>query len=726
MEKYILVLIIKVTLIFLFAASYSHGQTKLYGLVTDAQYVPLPSANVYLKDTYDGASTDLDGKYVFSSSEKGEGTLVASYVGFQTVEKKISLDGKEHEINFVLQPGAGHIRTVVISAGSFEASDEKKSVILRPLDIVSTASANGDIYGALNTLPGTQQVGETEGLFVRGGDASEAKTIIDEMVVQNPYFSSVPDVPQRGRFSPFLFSGTIFSTGGYSAQYGQALSSALILKTQDLAPETRSSFSIMAAGVGAVHTQRWENTSLSVSANYYNLAPYFQIDKQRTDWDRAPIGENGLVILRHKTSNTGMFKFYSSYTDSRLAMYTDNMEHAGQKDHFSLKNYDIYLNSSYREILGSDWTIFAGTSYSRNRDDINILSDNFISKKELSQAKLSCTKGLFEGSFLTFGAEFQNAVYDNTFDVYNRNVKDLYSAAYVESDLFLSNTLAVRFGLRLENSGFLKKTDLAPRLSVAQQLWEHGQINFAYGQFYQTPDKEFLFTDSKLGFERADHVILNYQYIDDDYTFRVEGYYKDYKNLVKIINPKPFYDENNVYNFQDNLYNNSGKGYAKGIDIFFRDKKTIEGGDYWISYSYLDTKRDYHDFPAMATPTFATPHTISVVYKQYIKFLSTIFGATYTFATGRPYYNPNNPEFMADKTGNYNNFCINGSYLTNILGNFTVVYFSVGNILGSENVFGYRYSRDGQRNSPIVAPSLHSAFIGVFVSLGGDSSVPTL
>lgn len=726
MEKYILILFIKVVLILLIVNSSSFPQTIFTGWVADAVNSPLPAANVYLKDTYDGASTDSEGKFSFSTDEKGERMLIVSYVGYKTTEKKVELDGKEHKMEIVLEQNSGQLKTVVISAGSFEASDENKAVILRPLDIVSTASANGDIYGALNTLPGTQQVGETEGLFVRGGSAAEAKTIIDEMVVQNPYFSSVPDVPQRGRFSPFLFSGTIFSTGGYSAQYGQALSSALILKSQDLSPITKSSIGLMPMGVEATHTQRLENTSLTLSASYYNLAPYFQMEKQRTDWDRAPIGENGLFILRHKTSQTGILKFYTSYTNSKLAMFTQNSEHDGVKDHFNLNNYDLYMNAGYRDILAGDWAVFAGASYSRNRDDIYINLDNFISFKELGQAKLTCTKGLFNSSFITFGAEFQNAEYKNSFNIYERSVNDFYTAAFAETDIFVTNLLAARIGLRYENSGYLKESNLAPRISVAQQVSEHGSFNLAYGQFFQTPEKEFLFTDSKLGFEKAVHYILNYQYIDDDYTFRIEGYYKDYNELVKTITPKAFYDEQTVYNFRDNLYNNSGSGYAKGVDIFWRDKKTISGGDYWISYTYLDTKRNYRDFPTMATPVFASPHTVSVVYKQYVQFLSTIFGATYTFSSGRPYYNPNNAVFMGDKTDNYHNFSISGSYLTNIFSNFTVVYFSVGNVFGTENVYGYKYSRDGQKSFPVMSPSVRSIFAGVFISFGGDASVPTL
>ncbi|HSP88023.1 MAG TPA: carboxypeptidase-like regulatory domain-containing protein, partial [Ignavibacteriaceae bacterium] len=279
----------RLLLLFLFClTNISISQTTLSGKVTSQNGEPLFSANVFLKDTYDGDSTDDKGNYSFTTLETGDQTLIVSYIGFKTQEKIISLSGGNIVSDFILEEEASELDQVVISAGSFEASDEKKSVILRPLDIVTTAGAEADVYGVLQTLPGTQTIGETEGLFVRGGSSAESKTMIDGMIVQNPYYSSVPDIPARGRFSPFIFKGTIFSTGGYSAQYGQALSSALILKSQDLAPATQSAINIMAVGLGGAHTQRWENTSLSVEAGYYNLKPYFEIQKQRTDWVEPP------------------------------------------------------------------------------------------------------------------------------------------------------------------------------------------------------------------------------------------------------------------------------------------------------------------------------------------------------------------------------------------------------------------------------------------------------
>jgi len=210
----------------------SFCQTTISGRITDAKNQPVAGANVTIKDSYDGASADANGAYKFSTSDEGDVIIVASMVGFTSAEKRLHLSGGEVVVNFNLKEASNELNTVTITAGVFEASDEKKMVILSPLDIVTTASSVGDIYGALQTLPGAQPTQEQEGLFVRGGDASEAKTLIDGMLVANPYFSSVPDVPQRGRFSPFLFKGTNFSTGGYSAQYGQAMSSVLVWKVK--------------------------------------------------------------------------------------------------------------------------------------------------------------------------------------------------------------------------------------------------------------------------------------------------------------------------------------------------------------------------------------------------------------------------------------------------------------------------------------------------------------
>ncbi len=63
-------------------------------------------------------------------------------------------------------------------------------------------------------------------------------------------------------------------------------------------------------------------------------------------------------------------------------------------------------------------------------------------------------------------------------------------------------------------------------------------------------------------------------------------------------------------------FSNDGFGYAKGIDIFWRQNQKIKNTDYWISYSYLDTERDFRNYTTAATPNFASTHNLSIVGKH--------------------------------------------------------------------------------------------------------------
>jgi hypothetical protein len=147
--------------------------------------------------------------------------------------------------------------------------------------------------------------------------------------------------------------------------------------------------------------------------------------------------------------------------------------------------------------------------------------------------------------------------------------------------------------------------------------------------------------------------------------------------------------------------------------------------DYWISYSYIDTERNYKDFIKMATPTYVSNHNLSVVTKYFVPKITTQFGLTYSFASGRAYYNPNNSEFLKDKTKAYNDVSFNLSKLAWIKGNFTVIYVSISNILGFDNIFGYHYSSqpaiDGKYPAYAIKPGAKRFyFIGMFISFEYD------
>ncbi|MBK7734753.1 MAG: carboxypeptidase-like regulatory domain-containing protein [Chitinophagaceae bacterium] len=141
------------------------GQVKINGTVKDHKGKPISGVSVSLKDTYDGSTSDSLGHYSFETTEKGSFLLEASCLGYGSYMVNLQIDNKDLSNNIVLKKLITDLEAVVISAGTFEASDKKKGTVLTSLDIVTTAGADGDVTGALKTLPGTQQVGETGGLF---------------------------------------------------------------------------------------------------------------------------------------------------------------------------------------------------------------------------------------------------------------------------------------------------------------------------------------------------------------------------------------------------------------------------------------------------------------------------------------------------------------------------------------------------------------------------------
>jgi hypothetical protein len=683
--------------------------TTIKGTVKDTHKQPVPFANVILKDSYDGASVDANGNFSFETDVTGPAVLICRQLGYEEQEKTVTISGGTLEVDFILVEKVNEMDVVVISAGTIEASDEKRTTVLKPLDIVTTAGSSGDMYGALQTLPGTSRVGDQEGLFVRGGTGAETKTIIDGMNVNNPFFTSVPDIASRGRFSPFLFKGTVFSTGGYSAQYGQALSSALVLETQDLPDRTSSTLAISSVGVGGGHNQLWEKKGMSIGAdaNYTNLAPYFAIVPQLPDYVRKPQFFGGSLNFRKKTGDNGILKFYGYINYGDLALRRPDVDSTnGYQSLFDLHNTNTYTNLSWRQYLNVKWRIDAAGSWSYNLDKI-ILDDIPVSSESaLSQGRLMGTRYFMTRNQLRFGTEYQYVTESNSYDTLHRGFIDNYVSGFAEADIFLGPRFVARVGGRVENSSLLAKTNFAPRVSLAAKTGKYSQLSLAYGDFYQKPANDLLYISQQVGFEKATHYILSFQHVDDSITFRVEAYYKAYDQLVKTV-PSVV---------------NSGDGFARGIDIFWRDKKSFHNVDYWVSYTFLDTKRNWRDFPEAVQPTFAGTHNASVVFKKFFPAIMTSIGASYFYASGRPYFNPNSAEFLHDKTYDYHSLNLNASYLTRLFGAFTVIAVSVTNVTGFNQVFGYRYSYDGMRREAIGPPAKRSFFIGVFMSFGQDRS----
>jgi hypothetical protein len=715
-----------------------YSQIKISGLVTNKQQAAIPGASVTLKGSSNGSTTDSAGRFVLSTSLKGKQTLSVSSIGYKTTEKMVMIADSSISVHVILPADQKTLGEVVISAGSFEASDKAKGASLTPIDAVTVAGTGADLSNSFRSLPGAQMIGEREGLFVRGGSGEETKQFVDGTLLRNPNYPSVPGIIQPARLNPFLFKGILFSTGGYSAQYGQAMSSALILESVDLPDVSSAGFNLFPQniGLGIQQLGKKKKSSYGLNIDYTNLSPYNSIVPQKPDYFTGPEYGRAQANFRVKTSKTGMLKLYASATLSNVGLRNPDIDSAVLQNSFQLNSRNLYANISYREMLGQDWQLTAGAAYSYNQEKVTTALENsahatvslpsppfyrknmrYNTGSNFAQGRVVLTRLFSRKQALHIGIEhfYTNDRLRSNDSIYP--LTDQFSAAFAESDIYITPNMMARAGVRVEHSVLLQQSTVAPRASLAYRFNDGGQINVAYGLFYQKPENIYLFQQRNLHFSRADHYIANYTRKAGNRLLRLEAYYKKYHQLVKTL-PE---------------ISNKGGGNAKGIELFWRDKRSIRGLDYWITYTYLHTQRDYLNFPYALQPGFATPHTAAVVVKRYFQDLNLNINLAYNFATGRPYYDIRAVDgahaqiYDQGTTKAYHNLNLSGAYMFSIFPkwkrkDYSGIGFGVNNILGNRQVFGYQYSYNGFNKVPVVPPATRAYYIGIFMSFGIDRS----
>lgn len=718
MKYYILPLLLTLSPVGLMA------QTTITGQIRDEKNEGLVGANIYIEGTYDGTTSNMEGLFRLESSEKGEQVLHIEFIGFKSIEKNVVLDGTAIDLSIIeLREELNELTAVTITAGTFEAGDKKKSIALSSLDMVTTDGSSGDVYGALQALPGTTTVGESGRLFVKGGDSRESKTFIDGTLVYVPYSSSSPNTSVRGRFSPFMFSGMMFSTGGYSAEFGQALSSVLSLQTNAMEVEDQLNISLLTVGAELGGTKSWDKASVTASVSYNNLTPYMKVVPQYTRWEKEPQILSGALSFRLKTGKSGLLKFYANANRSNLTTMEESLSQPGSTFHYNLVNDNYFINTSWIGEIRKNWILTTGFSYTNNLDRISVDSLDIHESLQGTHAKITLKHRVSDRIRILAGSEWYSKSYGVAFPGSETELATTFLnhtiTGFMETELYASSRFITRAGARFEYSDYLKRSSLAPRISTAYKLGNAGQLSLAYGWFFQDPDDEYMLFGPELEFERADHITLNYLFNREQRMLRTELYFKNYKNLVR-------YGWNNTEGYS--FMNNSGNGYAYGLDLFWRDKKSIKNGEYWISYSFIESSRDYLDYPEEAIPNFSSRHNLSLVYKHWIEGLRSMLGTSYHYSSPRTYNNPNSAVFNGEMTKPYHSLNMNWSLL---LKQNVIMYFTVSNILGYEQQYGRSYATtpgpDGIYNSKPVLPGAKRWFlVGCFITLSKDKKINQL
>lgn len=703
--------------IFLCIRLTAQGQQQITGMVIDVKGQPVEGANIYITGTLDGASSDKAGKFSFATTQKGTVILGASYIGYKDFRLTAPV-GQMGQLKIVLQPREKALEEVVVRASTFSLGKSRTLEKLDALDVVMTGSSNGDIYGALMSLPGTQKVGEDGKLYIRGGDNRETQTFIDGMHVLSPYSITAQDMPARGRFSPFLFQGINFSLGGYESEFGQALSAVLPMDTKDVAGSTKAGINFSPLSAGGGGSVAFRKSSLSANVNFTDLTLYNKVLPDRYSWKKPYQSLSAEAQYKTAVGARGVFKLYTAYDRTAfIRTFADTLDHVPQRD-FRLQQDNYYLNATLKTKTRHNTHLFFGAagSYVDNRyDNARFQRDSYHQNEQELHLKARLEKNIMPGYRLSTGMEAYlrgyRAVYHDTLQqrLQDQQVNYQLYAAFVDNQVRLLPGLYANASGRMEYAQFSSAWNFSPRVSL-NYLANRFQVSAIWGRYYQMPDNSVLAAPHEnMQQSVASHYILGASYEYKGRLIKAETYYKQYGQLELL---------------QQQVYHANGYGKSTGFDVYFSDESSVPHLKYNVSYSYNDAARLYRDFPVMSTPLFASRHNARMSGKYYFPALKTYAGVTATYASGRPYRDPNRDGYINAVDKDY--FSLDAN-LTFLVSKQVILYTSCGNITGRQNTYGYRYAPSPDatgvyQGTPVMASRNNFFYIGVFISLKSSSA----
>lgn len=171
--------IILLFILFITTFSYAQSTGSVVGKLTDKEYnnEPLAFANVLIKGTTTGTTSDFDGLYSFENLDAGTYTLVFSFVGYETQEISANvIAGKATEVNVVMSASAATLDEVVITTTTKRESEtallleQKKAVEIKQSIGAEELSRKGvsNAAGAVAKISGVSKQEGSSNVYVRG------------------------------------------------------------------------------------------------------------------------------------------------------------------------------------------------------------------------------------------------------------------------------------------------------------------------------------------------------------------------------------------------------------------------------------------------------------------------------------------------------------------------------------------------------------------------------
>ena len=576
----------------LLIASAGYAQVKIFGKVIDAEEQPIEFATVRIAGTAVGATTGLDGSYSLSVAESDTIEIIFTCIGYKEHKQKLISPSGNVNVNAKLFKTTRELEAIEVTeykkqTGGMQTLDAGQ------LKVGPNASGNA-VEGLLTTIAGVSSKDEMSSQYsVRGGSYDENSVYINGIEVYRPQLISSGQQEGLSIINPSLVGSIEFSTGGFSAEYGDKMSSVLdITYRQPESFEGNVAASLMGAeaAIGQstgkfsqLHGIRYKrNTTLLSSLetkgeydpSFFDYQTNLRL-KLNDQWNISFLGN--IAMNNYKfTPKTRSTSFGTSQNVKEFTVYFDGKEQDRFETYFGALelNYDVNKSTGFTllasgfltnelvayDISGEYWLDEAGTN-----DGENSVGGEIGVGKYLEHSRNRFQAGVFTLGLkghtslnrhnLQYGLEYRNQqIYDRTSEWEQRDSAG-YSLPNINNKLEMIYNLTSKHDLTTNKLSWYAQDTY--RLMVNAGLFTfNGCLRMSYWDF----NNEFLVSP---------RISIGYiPEFNNSLSFRLSGglYYQS-----------PFYKE-----FRETKTDENGNSYAE-LNRDIKSQRSIQlilGGDY--------------------------------------------------------------------------------------------------------------------------------------------------
>jgi hypothetical protein len=672
------------------------------------------------------------GRFTLPTAHRGQAVLVVRKLGLTAADLPVNVP-QAAPVRVAMGTGGVMLEGITATVSRWSAGSERGSQ-LSSLEVVVTPGAQGDISRALQALPGAQAVDEGSGLFVRGGDQTETRILLDGAPLLNPQALEAPAGSSAPTVDPYLVSGIAFTTGGFGVRFGDVLSAVADLRTVGLPSRRRSTVNASIAAVSA-RTAHPLSTPLpgrvggQASASASHSRAFLSLNGSTRTFTRDPRSQALSANLVWEPSEGSELKLFGIRRGGAYGIDVDEPSFQGSYD--NEQGSGLYV-ATWRALWGklAPSAHLSHSDYTR-QEEVGAYRLHTRTRSRRAAGEVGWEAG--EPLTVRAGAEWVRVrgAYGGRIPLYsddrgegaptsavNAEREGDRVGLYAEGEWKAGSRLRVTPGVRTDHSTLTGRRTWDPRITASYLVAGGVTLLAAGGVYHQVPEalyfaQEFGAAGEQLPSMRATQIVAGAQAGSDANgpLLRVELYRKSYHDLAQLD--------------RDYMVSGGGTGGARGADLFLKGR-TVLGVEGRVAYSYIRSERTDPNTGVLARSPWDITHTVTAVAERSWGGVWRLALAQ-RYATGRPYTAVAGAEYdeerrtwvphylkpMGERLPAFARLDLSASRLHRFsptrLG---IVYASVTNLGGRENVFSYRYSEDYTEKLSVRGLFKRSLFFG--------------